>query len=645
MGCVSSNLLNHEDEFTQLGSSALSHHIVSLTSSTYGLLTLDPPQQPPPRHHSSTPTTPPLRFKMGSTTHPSPLPPEPKSLWADPSPMRTDPEVINSWELMAGLDADSFRFSNKENSNPNPTRLNRVNGSVTLKARFEETAAAEKKRNLLDRYGKVCPPNGEGKVVIYTTTLRGVRKTFEACNAVRAAIEATGVIISERDVSMDRGFRDELRDLMKEEESRVVVLPQIFVKGRYVGGVEEILRIAEEGLLLELFEGLPKRRGGEVCEGCGNDVALVSNLLVQETTINKLKLMAASWAQAWDACVGTRLSLGSKPEVWGPSLSAKDRGSGLGAEFRPMFQLGSRERSGGVENDDDWDDYYYYPQTQIQIQRKDDIEEANKLQNRKEASFKREKALAYAFSHQIWRNRRNPSSGNEEELEERSKWLDRWMATKQWENTTEQQQRRDTNIIRTTLELDTYGPNIRKQQQLHKAQQPGPLLSPNIPSPAVTPSPSKLKLLRPSSPRYSSSKEERCYSAAHTPNFGVVATCRYGSVPNYMASTESAIAKSRARTLSAPKQREQIRGSSGCGTNGSVRKRLYYPSVMDQQNDVVSDQLRSPSFKSLQNGFCYYNGMDQNNLNNSSSCYAESLIGRERDNVSACSTTDLRWLK
>ncbi|XP_030500550.2 protein IQ-DOMAIN 17 [Cannabis sativa] len=305
----------------------------------------------------------------------------------------------------------------------------------------------------------------------------------------------------------------------------------------------------------------------------------------------------------------------------------------------------SRERSGGVENDDDWDDYYYYPQTQIQIQRKDDIEEANKLQNRKEASFKREKALAYAFSHQIWRNRRNPSSGNEEELEERSKWLDRWMATKQWENTTEQQQRRDTNIIRTTLELDTYGPNIRKQQQLHKAQQPGPLLSPNIPSPAVTPSPSKLKLLRPSSPRYSSSKEERCYSAAHTPNFGVVATCRYGSVPNYMASTESAIAKSRARTLSAPKQREQIRGSSGCGTNGSVRKRLYYPSVMDQQNDVVSDQLRSPSFKSLQNGFCYYNGMDQNNLNNSSSCYAESLIGRERDNVSACSTTDLRWLK
>ncbi|XP_062074704.1 uncharacterized protein At5g39865 [Humulus lupulus] len=283
MGCVSSNLLNHEDEFTQLGSSALSHHIVSLTSSTYGLLTLDPPPPPPSRNFTA-PTTPPIRFKMGST-HPSPLPPEPKSLWSDPSPIRADPEVINSWELMAGLDADSFRFSplppptklfsDKENSNPN--RSNRLFGSAILKARFEETAASQisrpvsvEKKSLLDRYERVCPPNGEDRVVIYTTTLRGVRRTFEACNAVRAAIEATGVIISERDVSMDRGFRDELKDLMTEKGKEAVILPQVFVRGRYVGGAEEILKIAEEGLLLELFEGLPKRRAGEVCEGCGN---------------------------------------------------------------------------------------------------------------------------------------------------------------------------------------------------------------------------------------------------------------------------------------------------------------------------------------------------------------------------------------
>lgn len=105
-------------------------------------------------------------------------------------------------------------------------------------------------------------------MVIYTTTLRGVRKTFEACNAVRAAIEGFGVQICERDVSMDRGFREELRELMKEREA--MVPPRVFVKGRYIGGAEELLKVVEEGLLGELLEGLPRKKVGAVCEGCGD---------------------------------------------------------------------------------------------------------------------------------------------------------------------------------------------------------------------------------------------------------------------------------------------------------------------------------------------------------------------------------------
>lgn len=104
-------------------------------------------------------------------------------------------------------------------------------------------------------------------MVVYTTTLRGVRRTFEACNAVRAAVESFGVAICERDVSMDRGFREELRELMKDAN---VVPPQVFVRGRYVGGAEEVLRLAEEGGLGEILEGLPKRKTGSVCEGCGD---------------------------------------------------------------------------------------------------------------------------------------------------------------------------------------------------------------------------------------------------------------------------------------------------------------------------------------------------------------------------------------
>ncbi|KAE8055039.1 hypothetical protein FH972_011909 [Carpinus fangiana] len=256
MGCVSSNLLNHDDEFTQLGSSALSHHIVSLTSTTYGLLTLDPPSTP----SLTTPPTPPSRFTLGSFFS------ESKSLWSEPRPplLRPDPaEVINSWELMAGLEytADSFRFfkdsnkANKENSDPNRMKSDNLSRPLSV----------------LDKFVRLCPPKGENRVVIYTTTLRGVRRTFEACNAVRGVIQGLGVLVSERDISMDRGFREELRELMRGKAERdAMVPPRVFVKGRYVGGAEEVLKMAEEGLLGELLDGLPKKRGLGVCEGCGD---------------------------------------------------------------------------------------------------------------------------------------------------------------------------------------------------------------------------------------------------------------------------------------------------------------------------------------------------------------------------------------
>jgi glutaredoxin domain-containing cysteine-rich protein 1 len=113
-------------------------------------------------------------------------------------------------------------------------------------------------------------------VVLYTTSLRGVRATFEACNAVRAALQAHGVAFRERDVSMDRGFRDELRSklglLGGARAPAASMLPRLFVRGRHVGGAEDVLRLDEEGLLAPLLEGLPRARGGGgayCCDGCG----------------------------------------------------------------------------------------------------------------------------------------------------------------------------------------------------------------------------------------------------------------------------------------------------------------------------------------------------------------------------------------
>uniref|UniRef100_A0A0D9ZKH7 Glutaredoxin domain-containing protein n=1 Tax=Oryza glumipatula TaxID=40148 RepID=A0A0D9ZKH7_9ORYZ len=108
-----------------------------------------------------------------------------------------------------------------------------------------------------------CPPGGADAVVLYTTTLRGIRRTFEECNAVRAAIEAHDVKVIERDVSMDSGYREELRLLLGGREVRV---PAVFVRGRHVGGAAEVTKLEEEGKLKALLQGLPRARVW--CAGC-----------------------------------------------------------------------------------------------------------------------------------------------------------------------------------------------------------------------------------------------------------------------------------------------------------------------------------------------------------------------------------------
>ncbi|KAL6885910.1 hypothetical protein ACP4OV_010171 [Aristida adscensionis] len=108
-----------------------------------------------------------------------------------------------------------------------------------------------------------CPPGGADAVVLYTTTLRGIRRTFEECNAVRAAIEAHDVKMIERDVSMDSGYREELRLLLGGREVRV---PAVFIRGKHVGGAAEVAKLEEEGKLKAMLEGLPRARVW--CAGC-----------------------------------------------------------------------------------------------------------------------------------------------------------------------------------------------------------------------------------------------------------------------------------------------------------------------------------------------------------------------------------------
>jgi len=123
----------------------------------------------------------------------------------------------------------------------------------------------------LREFPEKCPPGGGEGLIVYTTSLQGVRRTYEDCMRVRAIMEQQGVVVDERDVSLDAGVLSELKELLQDEAS--VAPPRVFVKGRYLGGAAEVTAMNENGKLGRVLRWARVERVGEegrlTCEGCG----------------------------------------------------------------------------------------------------------------------------------------------------------------------------------------------------------------------------------------------------------------------------------------------------------------------------------------------------------------------------------------
>ncbi|XWS43625.1 hypothetical protein CRYUN_Cryun16bG0120000 [Craigia yunnanensis] len=254
---------------------------------------------------------------------------------------------------------------------------------------------------------------------------------------------------------------------------------------------------------------------------------------------------------------------------------------------RQLLQKHAKELV-NLQMGEDWDD---------SLQSKEQIEAS--LLSKHEAAMRREKAMAYSFTHQkTWKNAsrsmnplfmdpNNPSWG--------WSWLERWMAARPWEGrgTTEKEHDNDSFVksahsnfggeiskayARYQLNLDKQSPKASQ-----KPSQTSGLLSPSTPKPASTPA----RKLKSASPRSIvvgpdddtrsilsvQSERNRRHSIAGSSVHDDESLASSPSLPSYMVPTESTRAKTR---LHSPLGLEP-NGTPEKGPIASAKKRLSYP--------------------------------------------------------------------
>ncbi|XP_078418230.1 glutaredoxin domain-containing cysteine-rich protein 1 [Cetorhinus maximus] len=107
-----------------------------------------------------------------------------------------------------------------------------------------------------------------GRIVIYTTSLRVVRTTFDRCEIVRKIFQNHRVKLEEKNIALNSDYGKELEERCK-RANESPSLPVVFIDGHYLGDAEKILSMNESGELQDLLTKIEKVQHTQECSACG----------------------------------------------------------------------------------------------------------------------------------------------------------------------------------------------------------------------------------------------------------------------------------------------------------------------------------------------------------------------------------------
>lgn len=172
--------------------------------------------------------------------------------------------------LLCSSSMDEHKITGTPESGPGPFRRYRHSFSNANRSNrcTEEIKPASINRPSSWELEKVAVEPGD-KAVLYSTNLRTDINAYEDSNAVRAIlISLVGSSFNEKSVSQHPDYEQELKNVLN---LPVVTVPTVWVRGKYVAGIDNIMQLFKKGLLGSLLlETLPhglKPNGPCMCKG------------------------------------------------------------------------------------------------------------------------------------------------------------------------------------------------------------------------------------------------------------------------------------------------------------------------------------------------------------------------------------------